>query len=114
MNISAVRKFAMSLPEVTEEPHFNYSSFRVRGKMLVTVPPEETHIHVFVPDPLREPALALYPSFVEKLFWAGKVRGLRIALAKAQPKVVESLVRAAWEAKAPKSVVSAAKPGRGG
>ena len=114
MNVSAVRKFAMSLPEVTEEPHFNYSSFRVRGKMLVTVPPEETHIHVFVPDPLREPALALYPSFIEKLFWAGKVRGLRIALANAQPKVVESLVRAAWEAKAPKSIVSAAKPGRGG
>jgi hypothetical protein len=107
MKLAAVRKFAMSLPEVTEEPHFRYSSFRVRGKMLVTVPPEETHIHVFVPDAQREPALALYPSFVEKLFWAGKVRGLRINLALAMPDVVHSLVRAAWEAKAPKSLLGA-------
>jgi len=27
------RRLAMSLPEVTEEPHFEYTSFRVRGKI---------------------------------------------------------------------------------
>lgn len=107
MMLSAVRRFAMSLPEVTEEPHFRYSSFRVRGKMLVTVPPGETHIHVFVDEALREPALALYSDYIEKLFWAGKVRGLRIALAKADPSVVKSLVRAAWQAKAPRSLSGA-------
>ena len=112
MKLAAVRKYAMALPEVTEEPHFHFSSFRVRGKMIVTVPPEETHIHVFVDDSQREPALALYPEFVEKLFWAGKVRGLRISLAAASPTVVKSLVRAAWEAKAPKSLLAAVKRSR--
>jgi hypothetical protein len=77
----------------------------LRGKMLVTVPPEETHIHVFVDDSEREPALALYPEFIEKLFWAGKVRGLRISLATAQPAVVKALIRASWTAKAPKSLL---------
>lgn len=112
MMLSAVRRFAMSLPEVTEEPHFRYSSFRVRGKMLVTIPPGETHIHVFVDEALREPALALHSDYIEKLFWAGKVRGLRIALAQADPAVVKSLVKAAWEAKAPKTRRAASRSGR--
>jgi hypothetical protein len=33
MRIDTVRRFALSLPETTEEPHFDKSSFRVRGKM---------------------------------------------------------------------------------
>jgi hypothetical protein len=106
MKLSALRKFAMSLPEVTEEPHFQYSSFRVRGKIFVTVPPEQTHIHVFVGDSKRDSMLELYPAFIEKLIWAGKVRGLRIELAGAVPAVVLSLVRAAWEAKAPRKLVN--------
>ena len=106
MKLAAVRKFAMALPEVTEEPHFHMTSFRVRGKIFVTAPPEETHIHVFVDDALRGPALAVHPGFIEPLLWGGKVRGLRIALATAKPDVVENLVRAAWEGKGGKSALA--------
>jgi hypothetical protein len=52
----------------------------------------------------REPALARYPEWVEKLPWGGKIVGLRIDLAKADASVVQALVRAAWEAKAPKAL----------
>lgn len=104
MKIDQVRKHALSLREVTEEPHFQYSSFRVRGKIFVTVPPEEQHIHVFVDEPTRELALAVHEAFLEKLFWGAKVIGLRIALAKATPAVVKQLVSQAWENKAPKSL----------
>jgi hypothetical protein len=106
VKLAAVRKFAMSLPEVTEEPHFHLASFRMRGKIFVTVPPEETHIRVFVDDALRGPALAAHPDFIEPLLWGGKVRGLSIALATAKPDVVENLVRAAWEGKTGKSVLA--------
>ena len=92
----------MSLPEVTEEPHFKYSSFRVRGKIFVTVPPDEEHIHIFVPDELREQALATSHDFLEKLRWGGKVVGLRATLARASPAVVNRLVNLAWASKAPK------------
>jgi len=105
MNIGKVRKHALSLPEVTEEPHFQYSSFRVRGKIFVTVPPDEEHIHVFVGDEVREQALALHSAFAEKLTWGSKVVGLRIALAKAAPAVVGRLIGQAWENKAPKSLL---------
>jgi hypothetical protein len=107
MKLAQVRRHALSLPAVTEEPHFNYSSFRVRGKIFVTVPPDEEHIHVFVGEEQREPALAVYPEFLEKLTWCAKVVGLRVALASAQASVVNSLVSVAWQSKAPKSLARA-------
>jgi len=105
MSIQSVRSCAMALPDVTEAPHFTYASFRVRGKIFITVPPEATHIHVFLDEEDRAPALAMYPGYIEKLWWGKKVQGLRIAMAKAQSHVVESLIRAAWAGKAPKSLL---------
>ena len=107
MRVAQVRSYAMSLPETTEEPHFHYSSFRVKGKIFVTVPPEETHIHVFVTDDEREMALTLHPEFVEKLLWGGKVVGVRVTLAKAKSEAVNQLVKQAWLRKAPKRFASA-------
>jgi negative regulator of genetic competence, sporulation and motility len=60
--METVRRYALSLAEVTEAPHHEYSSFRVRGKIFVTVPPKEDAIHVFVEEEDREQALALYPE----------------------------------------------------
>ena len=104
MKLADVRRFAMGLPDATEEPHHEYSSFRVRGKIFVTVPPHGEHIHVFIDEASREQALALYPNFIEKLFWGGKVRGIRIQLAAAVPDAVKTLVRSAWANKAPASL----------
>jgi len=109
MKIAQVRQCALALPHATEEPHFEYSSFRVRGRIFVTVPPDEKHIHVFVGEPDREMALALHPGFLEKLIWGGKVRGLRVLLSKASPAVVSRLVRAAWVHKAPKRLAATLK-----
>lgn len=106
MKIAQVRSYALSLPESTEEPHFHYSSFRVKGKIFVTVPPEETHIHVFITDDEREMALTMYPEFVEKLLWGGKVVGVRVTLEKAEADVVNQLMRQAWSRKAPKRLAA--------
>lgn len=90
----------MALEAVTEEPHHNYSSFRVRGKIFVTVPPDGQHVHVFVEEEDRERALAMHPDFVEKLLWGSKVVGLRVNLAGAVPSVVKSLIGQAYESRA--------------
>ena len=105
MKIEAVRRHALSLPEVTQEPHFKFSSFRVRGKIFVTFPPDGLHLHVFVGDEIREPALAMHPEFCQKLTWGAKVVGLRIFLQKAKPSVVKQLLNLAWRAKAPKALL---------
>ena len=105
MKLAQVRKHALSLPEVAEQPHFDYASFRVRGKIFVTVPPDEAHIHVFVGEEQREEALALHPAYVEKLTWGRKVVGLRVTLADAAPQAVLRLVSQAWRNKAPKTLL---------
>ena len=66
--------------------------------------PHQAHIHVFVPETAREPALALHPAFVEKLLWGGKVLGLRVALADAAAPVVKHLIDQAWRHKAPRTL----------
>jgi uncharacterized protein YhfF len=124
VKIDPIRKLALSLEAVTEEPHHDYSSFRVRGKIFVTIPPGGDFIHVFVGEEERERALALYPAFVEKLLWGGKAVGLRVALTAATPTAVKSLVVKAYETRVqkdakPKSAASKsrtvmAKPGQEG
>ena len=99
MKLATVRRFALSLPDVTEQPHHESSSFRVRGRIFVTVPPAEDVIHVFVDETDRERALAMHPQWLEKLLWGGKVRGLRIVLEAAEAAAVKALVRQACDAK---------------
>ena len=106
MNLAEVRRIAMSLPEVTEQPHFEYTSFRIRGKIFATAPPGGEHLHVFVADDTREQALAVNPEFLDKLLWGGKVRGLRVALREAKPKVIARLLVQAWSRKAPKALLA--------
>jgi YjbR len=96
MKLDPIRKFALSLEAVTEEPHHHFSSFRVRGKIFVTIPPGEEFLHVFVDEQAREVALALYSEFIEKLLWGGKVVGVRVSLKAAKLGVVKSLVADAY------------------
>jgi len=107
MKIDQVRRFALSLPEATEAPHFESASFRIRGRIFATVPPGDALLHVFVDEEARETALALEPDCLEKLFWGGRAWGLRVDLAKAKPRVVESLLTQSWRGKAPKKLVAA-------
>ena len=100
MKIDTVRRHALALADTTEEPHHDYGSFRVRGRIFVTVPPQQTHIHVFVGDDERDAALAMFPHFVQKLLWGGKVVGVRVELAAADAAAVKRLVSQAYERQA--------------
>ena len=105
MRIEEARDYALSLPDANEEPHFEVNSFRVRGKIFATVPPEETHLHVFVDEQRRELATSMYPEFCEKLWWGKKVVGVRVRLSQANSDEVKDLLRYSWELKAPKNLV---------
>ena len=104
MKLAQARRIALAFPETAEAPHFDYTSFRVRGKIFATAPPDEKHLHVFVDDDAREQALELHQEFVEKLWWGKKVVGLRVRLAGATPAVVKGLLGNAWRRKAPKAM----------
>jgi hypothetical protein len=71
MKLDVARRFALSLPEATDAPHFHYASFRVQGKIFATAPPDGEHLHVFVADDERDAAMAVAPACVENLLWGG-------------------------------------------
>ena len=100
MKVATVRRFALSLPGVTEEPHFHLASFRVAGRIFVTIPPGQEHVRVFVTGTAREQALAMYPEFAEKLLWGGKLVGVQVTLESASPQVLKDLIREAWSSRA--------------
>lgn len=108
MTLEQIRSYALALPEATEEAHFKLTSFRVRGKIFATAPPDGEHLHLFVGEEERELALATTPQFTEKLFWGKQVAGLRVILALADARVVLPLVSNAWARKAPKSLLAKA------
>jgi hypothetical protein len=100
------RRFALSLPQATEEPHFDMSSFRVRGKIFATVPPDEAHLHVFVDEPEIAASVAENPAAFEPLRWGDRVRGLRIVLGPAPEDRVAELLEESWRRKAPKRLIA--------
>lgn len=100
--LAQIRRHALSLEAVTEAPHHDFSSFRVRGKIFATVPPDGEHLHVFVPDDARDPALALHPDCMQKLWWGSKVLGLRIRLDSAPYGAVKQLLDSAYAARVAK------------
>ena len=101
-SFARMRALALALPEAGEAPHFQRTSFRVRGKIFATA--EGEHLHVFVGEEERARALALHSGYIEKLPWGAKIVGLRIQLPAAPEKVVAGLLESAWRAKAPKAL----------
>jgi hypothetical protein len=88
------------MPGATEEPHFDMSSFRVRGKIFATVPPDGSHLHVFVDEAEVQAAVAEDPAAFEPLRWGQRIRGLRIRLAVAPAERVAELIEESWRRKA--------------
>jgi hypothetical protein len=106
-DLAQARRLALSLPEVTEEPHFDMTSFRVRGKIFATAPPGGTWLHVFI-DPLEAGAyVAENPAAFEPLLWGGRVRGLRVSLAATPAASLSELIEEAWRRRAPKRLAAA-------
>lgn len=121
-DLSQAREFALSLPGTSEEPHFDMTSFRVRGKIFATAPADETRLHVFVDESevattvAEQPGAAL-PRAFEALVWGQRVRGLRVLLAAAPDDRVRELLAEAWRRKAGRRLAAqldaAADPDRG-
>jgi hypothetical protein len=104
--LDQARRFALSLPETAEQPHFDMSSFRVRGKIFATVPPDGAYLHVFVDEMEIDASVTEDPAAFEPLRWGQRTRGLRIRLASAPERRVNELLEDSWRRKAPKRVAA--------
>jgi hypothetical protein len=68
------------LPEATEEPHFESASFRIRGRIFATLPPDGDHVHVMGDADESRAAAAEGGSAFEELWWSKKHCGVRVHL----------------------------------
>jgi len=100
-DLDAARAFALSLPGASEEPHFEMTSFRVRGKIFATAPPGGEYLHVFVDEGEIRAAVAEDPAAFEPLLWGKRVRGVRVRIAAAPDERVAELLEESWHRKAP-------------
>jgi len=109
MRLDTARRFALSLPDTSEEPHFDMSSFRVHGKIFATVPPGGKHLHMHV-DPAEGRALIEgSPATYEGIGRGTKIKSdwVRVNLPSADGAQVRELLEEAWRLKAPKRVLTA-------
>ncbi len=106
MSVSAagVRKLALALPEAAEQPHHDMTSFRVRGKIFATMPPEGGRLHVFLTEDDVASYCAEFPGAVEELWWGKRLRGCRVVLKHADRALVRELLGESWRRRAPKNL----------
>ena len=105
VTVAQARKLALSFPETIEQPHWGNPSFRVRGRIFATVP-DTNHLNVMI-DPFDVDAVVrAEPESCAEILWGKEVRGVRVSLPNASPAMVEDLLRAAWQRKAPKRLLN--------
>jgi hypothetical protein len=107
VKLSEVRRFELSLPEATEEPHFEKSSFRVGGKIFATVAEGSRHLNMFVDEHEVRASVAEDPCAFAELWWGKKLSGVSVTLAKANARRVQELLEEAWRRRAPKRLLAA-------
>lgn len=113
MELEEARRFALSLPEANEEPHFDKASFRVRGKIFATAPPDEQHLHVLVDEDEARAAVAEDSTAFAELWWGRQLKGVRVSLSAAPPERVVELLEESWQRRA-KRLVAAFDAARAG
>ena len=106
MTLDEAREFALSLPEATEEPHFEYSSYRVGKKIFATVPPDGLHLHIFMEEHAVHAMVAEDPAAFAELWWGQRLCGVRVHLPAADAMVICELLEEAWRRKAPKRLIA--------
>ena len=110
VTVAGVRQIALSLPEATEAPHHDMTSFRVDGKIFATVPPQGDRVHIMVTEEEVKAYCAEYPEVVEELWWGKRLSGCRVILKKADLALLRELLNEAWRRRAPKKLLARYDP----
>ena len=105
MTLDEARSFALSLPGAVEAPHFDYTSFRVRGKIFATAPPDGGRLHVFVDEHAVGVAVGVVPDALEELHWGKKLAGVVVHLDRADSEIVRDLLEESWRRRASKGQI---------
>ena len=113
MTIAEFRKLALSMPEAEESAHQGHPDFRVRTKVFATLgyPDKDWGMVRLAPEQQRT-FLQEYPkTFSLAPGGWGRQGATLVRLKDADADVIREAIRAAWLARAPKSLAALAGPG---
>lgn len=105
MDLDRIRTIAMALPEVTEKPHFNLVSFRVRDRIVAAVTADRSRAHVHVDGDTVDEHVAADDETYQPLTRGTTLLGLSVDLHRVDPEAFAELVEAAWRHRAPRRLV---------
>jgi len=103
------RRLAFALPEVTEQDHHGIASYRVRGKIIATVP-DNQHIRIMVDEESIRAVVSEHREFCSELYWGKRLSCVLVDLSRADGEVVRDLLSESWRRKAPKSLLKELDP----
>lgn len=104
VTVDDARSIAFALPEVSEQDHHGMASFRVRGKIIATVP-DDDHLRVMAGEAEIRAAAAQNPAVCHEFYWGKRLSCVVVDLAGATPDQVTELLTEAWLRKAPRTLV---------
>jgi hypothetical protein len=104
--VARLRKGALALPEVEEGTNFGTIAFLVRRKSIASVSKDGERAQFHLPDDHVEAVLADHPG-AQRIVRNGSPIGVSVPLAGLDVRVLDRLLRQAWEARAPKRLVAA-------
>ncbi|GAB7035581.1 MmcQ/YjbR family DNA-binding protein [Streptomyces sp. NPDC021749] len=110
---SDVRRIALSLPETVEKEAWDMPTFRVAGKMFITVPDDETSCAVRCPIHERQELIAAEPH----KFWVppheASSHWVRVRLAELEDvDELRDILVDSWQQAAPARLLETYRPGR--
>jgi hypothetical protein len=106
ISVQRARRLVLALPEVAEQDHHGFPSFRVGGRIFATQP-DARHFNIMLDESAIRAATGTDPDGCEELWWGTRLRGVRVDLTRIQPVLFADLVGDAWQRKAPTRLVSA-------
>jgi predicted DNA-binding protein (MmcQ/YjbR family) len=105
-----IRALALSLPEAEEHPHFDRPSFRVRGKIFVTLPPVKDGRELVVlklPVLVKESLQETDAGAIVSLGGWDKGGWTQLDIGRMDEDKLADLIRLAWRGVAPKKLTAA-------
>jgi len=103
--LARLRKGALALPEVAEGTHFGMVAFYVSGKSVASLTKDGERVQFPLPADQLETIVADHPK-AERVIQKGAPIGVSLPLAELDVRVLDRLLRQAWETRAPKRLVA--------
>ena len=109
MTPEALRRFALSLPEAHEAPHFERTSFRIGKKIFATLTRDgrEAMVKLSSADDAEDLLSSAPETFLSYGTWTTRNGALGVRLAKVKSAQMQQLVTEAWKSIAPKRAIAA-------